>query len=86
MLTTDTGRVPLNAGVYKGMQALKAKKPHLVTVALANAAAPRPSDDGGGGAPPPPASAPKLEPHLFNLGTEAAADAFIAALKAAAAA
>lgn len=88
VLTTDTGRVVLNAAIYKGMTAIKAKKPHIVAVNLANAAPPPPSVGGGDGegdtapaAADAAAAAPKLAPHLLSFDSEPSADAFIEAVK-----
>lgn len=87
VLTTDTGRVVLNAAVYKNVNALKTKKPHIVAVNLANVAPPpaTASGDGGADATPPP-DAPKLAPHLLSFDSEPSAAAFIEAVKTAEAA
>jgi hypothetical protein len=77
VFTTDTGRVLLNAALYRGLMTAKAKKPHMGTATLANAAAPVSEDGGGGGG----GDAPVLAPHLFTLASESEADAFMAALK-----
>ena len=55
---------------------LQARKPHMVTASLANAAAGGGGDDG----------APTAAPVLFNCFAEAEADAFVAAMKGGAAA
>ncbi len=81
VFTTDTGRVLLNAVLYKGLVTAKARKPHMVTATLANAAALPGSEGGGGGGEG--AAAPALAPHLFTLASEEEADAFMGALKAA---
>jgi len=66
--------VLLNAGCYRGLAAMVARKPHMVTASLANAA--EKSGEGGG--------APKISPTLFNLFAKGAADKFVAVLKEAA--
>ena len=77
VFTTDSGRVLLNAACYRGLAAMKARKPHMVTASLANAAA-----GGEGGSVG--ATAPQISPTLFNLFAEGAADKFVAVLKEAA--
>ena len=87
VLTTDTGRVVLNAAVYKNVNALKTKKSHIVAVNLANVAPPPATASGDGGADATPApDAPKLAPHLLSFDSEPSADAFIEAVKKAEAA
>jgi len=83
VFTTDTGRVLLNAVLYKGLVVGKARKPHMVTATLANAAAlAAGSEDGeGGGGGSGGGGATTLAPHLFTLASEEEADAFMAALK-----
>jgi hypothetical protein len=82
VFTTDTGRVLLNAALYKGLVTGKAKKPHMVTATLANAAAVAgEGGEGGEGGGSGSGAAPVLAPHLFSLGSEEEADAFSAALK-----
>lgn len=81
VFTTDSGRVLLNAACYRGLAAMKARKPHMVTASLANAAAGGESGGGGGGGA---AAAPQISPTLFNLFAEGAADKFVAVLKEAA--
>ena len=80
VFTTDSGRVLLNAACYRGLAAMKARKPHMVTASLANAAAGGESGGAGGGG----AAAPQISPTLFNLFAEGAADKFVAVLKEAA--
>lgn len=72
VFTTDSGRVLLNAACYRGLAAMKARKPHMVTASLANAAV---GESGGG------AAAPQISPTLFNLFAEGAADKFVSCLK-----
>lgn len=77
VFTTDSGRVLLNAACYRGLAAMKARKPHMVTASLANAAE-KSSGEGRDGVPP------QISPTLFNLFAEGAADKFVAVLKEAA--
>ena len=84
VFTTDSGRVLLNAGCYRGLAAMKARKPHMVTASLATAAAGGGEGGGGAGGGGGAAAAPQISPTLFNLFAEGAADKFVAVLKEAA--
>lgn len=80
VFTTDSGRVLLNAACYRGLVAMKARKPHMVTASLANVAEKSSGGEGGGGS----AAPPQISPTLFNLFAEGAADKFVGVLKEAA--